>query len=189
MCWDVLATKIDTRIWCICPRKSLSRSAERPSGSRVAGRSAASPKIRRLTLALRRQANINYPQSRGKLRAMRYRQYHRTVTPQALGNVPTLFRPFWLLAAGGLLSACVSYSSAPLDASKILLQKQSAEIDPTAIRNELARLAPAVDWDGHRLDSLTLLAAALTSGRYVKKFVAHHPGHYLLSRKSQSRAN
>ncbi len=30
---------------------------------------------------------------------MRYRQYHRTVTPQTLGNVTTLFRPFWLLAA------------------------------------------------------------------------------------------
>ena len=75
----------------------------------------------------------------------------------------TVPRQIWLLTAGGLLSACVSYSPAPLDSSTILLQARQAEIDQAAVRNELARLAPAVEWDGRRLDSLALLAAALTA--------------------------
>jgi CRISPR system Cascade subunit CasA len=70
-------------------------------------------------------------------------------------------RPFWTIFVGGLLSACVGYSPAPVDAPAVLLETRSSAIDPTAVRTQLTRIAPSVDWDGRRLDSLVLLAAAL----------------------------
>jgi outer membrane protein, heavy metal efflux system len=72
-------------------------------------------------------------------------------------------KTLWLIPALTLLSACAGYAPAALDPATILQQTENAEIDAAAVRKEIARLAPAADWDGHRLDALSLLAAALTT--------------------------
>jgi CRISPR system Cascade subunit CasA len=68
-----------------------------------------------------------------------------------------------LFVPGTFLCACISYAPAPLDTAAILMQESSAEIDTAAVYSEIARLAPSAEWDGHRLDSLSLLAVALAS--------------------------
>ncbi len=72
-------------------------------------------------------------------------------------------RLLFTLVAGATLSGCVSYAPAPLTPSDLLDKQTSAKIDEAAVRNEITRLAPGTEWDGHRLDRLSLLAAALTA--------------------------
>lgn len=63
----------------------------------------------------------------------------------------------------GCLSGCVSYEPAPLTPAALMDKQASANIDEAAVRDEITRLAPGTEWDGRRLDRLSLLAAALTS--------------------------
>jgi CRISPR system Cascade subunit CasA len=57
----------------------------------------------------------------------------------------------------------VSYEPAPLTPAGLLDEQASATLNETAVRNEMIRLAPGAEWDGRRLDRLSLLAAALTA--------------------------
>lgn len=63
----------------------------------------------------------------------------------------------------GWLSGCVSYAPAPLTPAALLDEQASARLDEAAVRGEITRLAPGTEWDGRRLDRLSLLAAALTA--------------------------
>jgi CRISPR system Cascade subunit CasA len=68
-----------------------------------------------------------------------------------------------LLAAGAALVACSAYNPSPIDPAVVLQQKSDATVDLPAVRSEIARLAPEVEWDGRSWNSLSLLAAALTA--------------------------
>ncbi len=68
-----------------------------------------------------------------------------------------------MLAAGATLVACVAYNPSPINPAVVLQQQSDKTVDLPAVRSEIARLAPESEWDGHRWDSLALLAAALTA--------------------------
>jgi CRISPR system Cascade subunit CasA len=67
------------------------------------------------------------------------------------------------LVAGAVLSGCVSYAPAPRTPAAVLDEQASARLDEAAVRDEITRLEPGAEWDGRRLDRLSLLAAALTT--------------------------
>lgn len=66
------------------------------------------------------------------------------------------------------LPGCISYALAPLDPASLLLRQSAATIDEVAVRGEIARLAPAAEWDGRSWDRLSLLAAALISNTEIE---------------------
>jgi CRISPR system Cascade subunit CasA len=77
------------------------------------------------------------------------------------------FRSLPLLLLAATFPGCIAYAPAPLDPASILQQQNSAALNPTALGAEIARLAPAAEWDGHRWDRLTLLATALISNSEI----------------------
>lgn len=59
-----------------------------------------------------------------------------------------------------LLGACAHYAPQPRDVGAIEEGRKAANIDPEAVRRELARLAPGKAFDAARWDETSLLAAA-----------------------------
>jgi len=81
----------------------------------------------------------------------------------------TLYRDIPVFVASLALSACVSYTPAPLDTGEIVQQRLSASLDPAAVAEEYARLAPGQEWDGVSWDRLSLLAAALVTSPEIAR--------------------
>lgn len=57
----------------------------------------------------------------------------------------------------------MSYSAAPVDIQTLDRDQRTLSIDLDAVDNELARIAPAYEWQNHEWNTLTLLAAALAT--------------------------
>ena len=96
-------------------------------------------------------------------------RYDHTFKFDAGGAMRRAFhlRYLFILIAGATLSCwlsgCMSYAPAPLTPAAVLHEQATAALDEAAVRNEITRLAPGAEWDGRRLDRLSLLAAALTA--------------------------
>ncbi len=121
-------------------------------------------KVTRRGWKLQAFLKINYSQHSPHQPAMLSRydlrsQLHASIVMQAAA----LLRSLSFCCLGAALSGCISYAPAPLNPAAVLHLQASTGIDATAVRGEIARLAPTAEWDGHRWDRLSLLAAALTT--------------------------